>query len=117
MKKIFLIKKKYLKKNKFYIKYIEDIRDEVIAFLDKDNVLRIFSSICPHFGGEIFFDFKNDKLRCKWHDWEFCKSTGECLTFKIKTQLRKYDFKINPNNLKKFQFEVIDGKVYILSNE
>ena len=62
--------------------------DELIVFINKSNEISIRSSICPHFGGEIVYDKKKDRLRCLWHNWEFSPKTGECLTFPIKKFLR-----------------------------
>ena len=118
MKKFFLIDIKQLEKKKYFVKFIEEIKDEIILFIDKEKKIRIFSSICPHFGGEIYFDFKNDCLRCKWHDWKFSKDDGKCISFPIKGKLKDFEFGINPKNLKEFKFDLIDDGIYLtLSNE
>ena len=93
------------------------IRDEIIIFIDKNNEIRAFSSICPHFGGEIYFDYKKDLLRCKWHDWKFSKLTGKCTSFDIKGQLKDYGFEVKPNDLKEFKFNINEDKIYLAINE
>lgn len=49
------------------IKYIDEIKEEVIIFEDVNKKIKIFSSICPHFGGEINFIKSKNKFKCKWH--------------------------------------------------
>lgn len=115
--KIFLVNKSQLINDRYFVKFIDKIKDEIIIFIDNKNEIRAFSSICPHFGGEIYFDFKNDLLRCKWHDWKFDKKDGKCISFPIKGKLTNYDFNINPNNLKKFKFDIDEDKIYLLVNE
>jgi len=116
-KKLFLVEKNTLYEKKKLIKYFEEIKDEVIIFIDKSEKIRVSSSICPHFGGEIYFDFNKDILRCKWHDWKYCKNTGECLTHSIKGRLKQYDFEVKPNKLKKYDHEIKENKIYLVINE
>ena len=106
MKKIFFTNFKCLKEKKYIIKFFEEIKDEVIIFLDKENNIKVFSSICPHFGGKIFYDFNHNKLICKWHNWKFCTYTGRCLTYPIKGKLNPYEFKIDPNPLKNYDVNI-----------
>ena len=117
MKEIFLINKNKLINDKYFIKFIEEVKDEIIVFIDKKKKIRIFSSICPHFGGEIYFDYKNDFLRCKWHDWRFSKENGVCTSFPIKGKLKDYNFDVKPNNLKEFKFEIKNDNIYLVINE
>ena len=49
-KKIFLVDLIRLQQKKFFIKWIDELKDEVIIFIDIKNTIRVFSSICPHFG-------------------------------------------------------------------
>jgi|TARA_B110000238_G_C15803247_1_gene301075 nitrite reductase/ring-hydroxylating ferredoxin subunit len=116
MKQIYLIDKKDLIKKKYFIKFIDEVKDEVIIFIDKVSKIRIFSSICPHFGGEIYFDYQKDLLRCKWHDWRFSKLDGKCSSFNIKGQLKNYGFDVKPNNLKEFKFNITEDKIYLEIN-
>lgn len=111
---IFLTNKKDLKKNKFIIKYFEEIKDEIICFIDKNGSIKIFSSICPHFGGEIYYDHKNDYLRCKWHDWKFCKKTGECLSYPVKIRLNPYEFNFKPNKLKNYNLKYENEDIFLI---
>ena len=90
MKKIHICSYEILKKDTFIVKFIEEWKDELIIFIDSmNNKLKIFSSICPHFGGELYFDKKQLKLRCKWHAWEYDPVSGKCLTYKLKTKIRE----------------------------
>lgn len=112
-KSFFLCTSEEINPKGYFIKFIEEIKDEVIAFVDKDKTIKVFSSICPHFGGEIYYSRSEDLLKCKWHDWKFCKNTGKCLTFPIKGRLSLYDFEIKPNNLNKYSTSIIKNKIYI----
>lgn len=112
-KKIFLVDLIRLQQKKFFIKWIDELKDEVIIFIDIKNTIRVFSSICPHFGGEIYYDKHIDNLRCSWHDWKFCKKTGKCLSYPIKGQLAHYNFEVNPNKLKNYDFTINNEKIYL----
>ena len=114
LKKIFFCTKEELNKNKYIIKFFEDLNDELIIFLNKDNKIKIFSSICPHFGGEITYNSVKDQLACKWHDWKFCSESGKCLTHPIKGRLNSYDFEINPKNLNKYLFSTDKKNIFIM---
>jgi len=99
---LYVTSKDILLKERYIIKFYDELKDEIICFLDKDENIKIYSSICPHFGGEIYYDKKNDLLRCKWHDWKFCQETGKCLSYPIKLKLNSYDFDVRPNKLKNY---------------
>ena len=100
MEKIFISSYDELKKKSFIIKFIEQWKDELIIFISPiNNELRVFSSICSHFGGEIFYDKKENILRCKWHDWEYDVETGRCTNRDINTSLRIYNHKIENGNI------------------
>ena len=85
--------KNKLSKRLFPIRLIKgELKDEIIGFIDQETKeIKIFSSICPHFGGEIYFSGADNSLKCKWHGWKFCKNTGKCLTFPIKGSLNLYN--------------------------
>lgn len=75
-------------------RWMEELRDEITAIRSEDE-LHVFSSICPHFGGE--FDFaaqEGTTIQCKWHAWRFDIRTAECTTYNIKTRIRKYEYVI-----------------------
>ena len=85
---------------------IEKLKDEFIVLLNEKEEIKIFSSICPHFGGEIIFDKKNQYLTCKWHAYKFSSNDGKCMNYpKNITGLRQY------NSLIK------EGKVFLLIDE
>lgn len=113
-KKIFICNEDELKKKRFIIKFFEEIKDELIIFFDKNNKINVYSSICPHFGGEIVYDFQKDILKCKWHGWKFSKDTGKCLTHPIKGKLSLYNFQVNPNNLNNYLHTKEKNQIYIL---
>ena len=110
---LYITSKDILLKQKYVIKFYDELKDEVICFLDKDENIKIYSSICPHFGGEIYYDKKNDYLRCKWHDWKFCKDTGKSLSYPIKLKLNPYDFEVRPNNLKNYTVKLKNDEIYL----
>ncbi len=68
---------------------------------NKDSVklIKIFSSICPHFGGPIIYDNKKDEFICKWHGFRFCVKSGKCLSYSIKGSLKDYNHKIKNNKI------------------
>jgi len=112
---IYLCEVNDLKTNNFLNKWIDELKDEIIIFRDSTNNVRIFSSVCPHFGGPIVFDKQIHQLKCKWHDWRFCVNTGECLTFPKIPVLMKYDFKVEPNNLNNYEHLVKNNKIYLIT--
>ena len=114
--KFYICKEKQLLENSYYVKWIEEIKDEIIIFRDKSKKIKSFSSICIHFGGEIYYDKNEDKLVCKWHNWKYCPYTGQCLTYKIKNKLKEYDFNIAPNKLKKYELKLENDKIYLALN-
>jgi nitrite reductase/ring-hydroxylating ferredoxin subunit len=75
-------------------RWVDELRDEVTA-VDAESGILVFSSVCPHFGGE--FDFSEAEagtLRCRWHNWKFDAFDGRCLNYDVKTRMRHYEFKI-----------------------
>jgi nitrite reductase/ring-hydroxylating ferredoxin subunit len=112
--KVFMCTIRDLKDNKYFIKWIEKWKDELIVFFNKSNDITIKSSICPHFGGEVIYDYKKDRLKCLWHDWEFCPKSGKCLTYPIKGILNPYDFEVDPNPLKSYKVLNRENKIYAI---
>ena len=117
MKKIFLCYFKDLKRKSAIIKWIDMIKDEVIIFVDKNNEIKIFSSICPHFGGNLIYDFKKKVIKCKWHGWEFDTKNGSCLSNSSRTKLNNLPLKIDPQPIKEYKNDIVDEKIYIVLNE
>jgi nitrite reductase/ring-hydroxylating ferredoxin subunit len=70
-------------------RWIDDLRDEVTVLL-VDGVPLAYSSVCPHFGGELDVRLREGELRCRWHGWRYDVRTGECLTFPNRCRLRAY---------------------------
>ena len=77
MQEILICSLNELKVKKYIIKNVDEWKDELIVFGDTKDSIKIFSSICPHFGGEIILHKSNKFLTCKWHAWKFCKETGK----------------------------------------
>ena len=78
-----------------YTKWIDQWSDEITAFMINEKIV-VISTVCPHFGGEIVRCPKNhDRLRCRWHDWQFDISSGKCLTSNIKGSLQRYEHHID----------------------
>ena len=71
-----------------FYKWIEDNK-EVIVIKHK-NEIKVFDSVCPHFGGRLEFDNKdNAKLVCPFHGIKFDIKT--CLgTNRIYKKVKKY---------------------------
>ena len=109
---------KEVKTNDYIIKFIDCWKDELIIFFDlNDNKIKIFSSICPHFGGEIIYDVKKKILKCKWHDWKFCSKSGKCLSFPIKGELNPYAFELKPNNLFNYTLKIENEEIYAIKKK
>jgi nitrite reductase/ring-hydroxylating ferredoxin subunit len=84
-----------LRATKQITRWVDELRDELTALV-LDGELVVFSSVCPHFGGE--FDFSqvaSGKLVCKWHAWSFDARSGECLKYRLRTRLRHYSFHVD----------------------
>ena len=52
-------------------------------------------------------------LKCKWHAWEFEPKTGKCLTYNVKSNVRNYEVKTIPKDLKKYNFFVENNKIFL----
>jgi len=87
-----------LRQKGFITKWVEELRDEITAIYN-DGVIRVVSSVCPHFGGEFKINPKTRELRCSWHDWCFNADSGACTNRNVKTKLRHYDFREENGNL------------------
>ena len=96
----------------FFVKYIDEIRDEIIVFKFKNEIL-IRSSICPHFGGEICFDKNKSTLKCNWHAWEFEPQTGKCLTYDVKSSIRNYEIATLSIDQKKHVFFIDNNAIFL----
>lgn len=111
---LYLTDNQELKKKGQIIKFFQELKEEIICFLDTKENIKIFSSICPHFGGEIYYDKNRNTLRCKWHDWNFCADTGKCLNDLVNLKLNSYEFEVNPDKLKKYNAKLEDDKIFII---
>ena len=92
-KSLYVTSKDILMKERYIINFYDELKDEV--------------------GGEIYYDKNNDYLRCKWHDWNFCKDTGKCQSYPIKLKLNPYDFEFRPKNLKNYTVKLKNDEIYL----
>ena len=115
-REIYLCDMSEIKKNHHFIKWVDEWRDELIVYLDSKNEIKIFSSICPHFGGPITYDKKNNKLKCYWHNFIYSSKDGQCLNHPIKLTLRSYNFKIKSSESENNNSK-IKKKIYAVLNE
>jgi nitrite reductase/ring-hydroxylating ferredoxin subunit len=72
-------------------RWVEELRDELTA-LFLDDGIRVLSTVCPHFGGELDGDGSSGELRCRWHGLRFDARTGSCRETRFKASLRRYEF-------------------------
>ena len=75
-------------------KFVDELQDEIIVFMDRENQVRAFTSVCPHMAGEI--NFCNNELVCKWHGLKFNES-GSCYSFSGKVKLIQYQTFVSEN--------------------
>ena len=96
----------------YFVKYIDEIKDEIIVFKFNNEIL-IRSSICPHFGGKICFDKNKSILKCNWHAWEYEPQTGKCLTYNVKSNIRNYEITTLPKDQKKYVFFIDNSEIFL----
>ena len=106
MKKTILCNYSDIKSNDYVIAEVEELKDEFIIFLNADMAVKIFSSVCPHFGGEIIYDKGKHILTCKWHGYKFCSDKGNCLTHPV-----------NLLNLTEYNSLIEEEKVFLVLDE
>jgi nitrite reductase/ring-hydroxylating ferredoxin subunit len=87
-----------LKKNKSVTKWIEEIKDELIAIIDQDEI-KVMSSVCPHFGGAFTYHCAKKELVCNWHGFTFDTESGKCTFPYNKMKLRQYSHQVVNGNL------------------
>jgi nitrite reductase/ring-hydroxylating ferredoxin subunit len=87
-----------LKSKKFIVKWMESLRDELMAVWQNGEI-RIFSSICPHFGGEFKYDKRHNQFVCKWHGFCFDGKQGDCRYPASKMKLRKYEYRLQSGSI------------------
>jgi len=96
-----MIKKKIcsisqLEKKNYFKSWIKEFKDEIIVF-KSDEKIYVKSSICPHFGGPITYNKKENYLYCAWHGLRFSLD-GKCSNQKsFKACLNNYDYEIKDN--------------------
>ena len=123
LKEIFFCHLQALKDKKKITIWNENLKDEISAFYVNEEIY-VYSSICPHFGGEFEYNKKKLVIRCLWHGWKFDVTTGKSISdinhykknsfihkilhknekkplgcFSYDGQLTKYDYKAKDGNL------------------
>lgn len=54
------------------------LNDKDYFLLKNDGKYFLGSTVCPHMGGSIEFDKKEEVFLCPIHNWKFNKSSGKC---------------------------------------
>ena len=83
-----------LRREKRVTRWIEQLRDEIMAVFVGGNI-RVMSAICPHFGGAFDYDVKRGEFVCQWHKFRFDAQTGRCRMPQSKMQLQSYSFDVH----------------------
>jgi len=81
-----------LKKTKKDIPFREWVseKQEVYVFLKNDKII-VINGICPHFGGELYYNLSKDKILCNLHSLSFCPKN---MTSNHKTYKKIQSFKV-----------------------
>ena len=74
-------------------RWCDELRDEITVF-ERDGELAAFSTVCPHFGGEMEVDHERDEIVCLWHAFRFGATDGACRSHALKTKLRRYSVRV-----------------------
>ena len=80
------------------------VYDHDILVFKRNEKIRAYSNICPHFGGPIgYHEIKKNKsnkfvFTCLWHNLEFDIENGVCVQSK-NLKLREYDVIIEDDNI------------------
>ncbi len=69
------------------------LNDKDYFLLKNDGKYFLGSTVCPHMGGSIEFDKKEEVFLCPIHNWKFNKSSGKCTNSSqnIVTNRHKYN--------------------------
>jgi len=127
MNELYLCELTDLKKDKFKKNWFDELKDEVGAVYD-DNKIYVYSTVCPHFGGEFNYSSKNKFFKCKWHGWKFDVMSGKSITnfenyekktifksiFKSKSTIEIGCFPFN-GQLKKYKHVIKNNKVFVIN--
>tara|TARA_B100000401_G_C52728086_1_gene682091 strand:+ start:227 stop:619 length:393 start_codon:yes stop_codon:yes gene_type:complete len=126
MNKIFLCNLVDLKRDKFVKLWFDKLNDEVGAIYCKNQIF-VYSTVCPHFGGEFELDENECFLKCKWHGWKFDINTGNSVTnfnmykknsifnkiLKLKSDIEIGCFP-NKGKLKEYNHVIENNKIFIV---
>jgi nitrite reductase/ring-hydroxylating ferredoxin subunit len=70
-----------------------------ILVFRRNGAIRALSNICPHFGGPVgYYQLRDGKFTCLWHNLEFSASSGRCVSFP-KLKLREYRIKVEAGEI------------------
>ena len=107
---------------------MDELRDEISAFYINDKIY-VYSTICPHNGGEFRLEDNGKELRCLWHGWKFNAETGKSITKLENYKKNSFIYKILKKEekpmgcfpfdgeLSKYNFEVKDKILKIVIHE
>ena len=101
MKKIKVGTLEDLKPHNQFSKWVDD--HDILVF-KRNEKIRAYSNICPHFGGPIgYHEIKKNKsnkfvFTCLWHNLEYDVENGVCVQSK-NLKLRQYDVIIEDDNI------------------
>ena len=101
MKKTKIGTLKDLEPHNQFSKWVDD--HDILVF-KRNEKIRAYSNICPHFGGPIgYHEIKKNKsnkfvFTCLWHNLEFDIENGVCVQSK-NLKLREYDVIIEDDNI------------------
>ena len=126
LKEIFFCRLQELKDKKKITIWNESLKDEISAFHTNKEIY-VYSSICPHFGGEFEYNEKNLEIRCLWHGWKFDVTTGKSISDISNYKKNSFIHKILHKNekkplgcfpydgqLTKYDYNAKDGNLYIV---
>ena len=126
LKEIFFCHLQALKDKKKITIWNENLKDEISAFYVNEEIY-VYSSICPHFGGEFEFNKKKLAIRCLWHGWKFDVTTGKSISDISNYKKNSFIHKILHKNekkplgcfpydgqLTKYDYKTKDGNLYIV---
>ena len=128
LKEIFFCHLQALKDKKKITIWNENLKDEISALYVNEEIY-VYSSICPHFGGEFEYNKKKLVIRCLWHGWKFNAETGKSITKLENYKKNSFIYKILKKEekpmgcfpfdgeLSKYNFEVKDKILKIVIHE
>jgi len=87
-----LIHKDNLPKMKMTYLYYDfpELKLEFIIYRNNEDLLFIYSSFCPHFGGKL--EVKDNELYCYFHGYRYDLDSGKCKNREVGINCKKYNY-------------------------